>query len=162
CNAARCDPKRALVFSSGYYDDEYNPDGSEQVISFCDGYQAPNGASPYKDVYAPPPSGAAMPVSFAFAVDRNKNGIRDPGEPILRSGHEPYRDVGPDGVADADEPGYDAESTPDPNQDDYEPQINPTGAEGNHRHDDGEPYDDFGLDGVPDSAAKSVVGDVGE
>jgi hypothetical protein len=162
CNAARCDPKRTLAFPSGYYDDEYNPDGSEQVISFCDGYQAPNAVSPYKDVYAPPLSGAAMPVSFAFAVDRNKNGIRDPGEPILRSGHEPYRDVGPDGLADADEPGYDAESNPDPNQDDYEPQINPTGAEGNHRHDDGEPYDDFGLDGVPDSAAKSVVGDVGE
>ena len=106
--------------------------------------------------------GGDKPVSLALAVDLNKNGVRDQGEPVIRAGHEPYEDCGPDKLCDADEPGYNAETNPDPNQDDYDYQLNPTGTEGNHRYDEGEPFSDFGLDGVPNTAGRHVAGDVGE
>lgn len=157
CKKWRCDPKNVWKAPTGYYDDEFNPEGKHQVIAFCDGNQ--DGVSPYTNTWAP---GGDMPVNFALAVDLNGNGVRDAGEPIIRSGHEPYSDCGADGLCDPDEPGYDAVNNPDPNQDDYDYILNPQGLEGNHRWDQGEPFKDFGLDGVPNTASLHVAGDPGE
>jgi len=101
-------------------------------------------------------------VSLALAVDVNKNGIRDMDEPIIKQGHEPWTDTGTDGIADAQEPGYDAANNPDPNEDDYDAFLNPSGTENDHYYEPGEPYLDFGLDGVANTKNKNVVGDVGE
>ncbi len=160
CAKSRCDPKNAWIVPSGYYDDEFNPDGSEQVISVCDGAQVGETDSPYSNTWAPPSADQAYPMDLALAVDLNKNGVRDENEPIIRSGHEPWSDVGVDGLADKNEPGYDAVTNPDPDQDDYDFQMNPSGTEGDHRYEQGEPYEDYGLDGVPNT--KSSPYDVGE
>ena len=157
CREWRCDPKHAWRAPTGYYDDEYNPDGSKPVISFCDGNQT--GESPYTNTWAP---GGQEAMNLALAVDLNDNGIRDEGEPIIRSGHEPYSDCGADGLCDPDEPGYDPDTNPDPSQDDYDYVLDPNGLEGNHRWDPGEPFQDVGLDGVPNTAALHVAGDPGE
>ena len=174
CNQSRCLPGNAWIAPTGYYDGTYNPDGQQQVISFCDGAQIPtqddNPSNPnatfgYNDTWVAPTTGAggnAVPVDFALAVDLNKNGVRDAGEPIIRQGHEPWSDFGTDGLADASEPGYDALTNPDPNQDDYDPQINPNGTEGNHRYDQGEPFQDVGLDGVANTKLTNLYGDIGE
>lgn len=165
CIAARCDPQNTLKFPTGYYDDDFNPNGTEQVISFCDNGisgMAREMAAPYGNAWAPPPPGGGFPMSLAFAVDYNKNGVRDMDEPIIRSGHEPWTDSGIDGVLSVNEPGYDALTNPDPNQDDYDAYINPNGTEGDHYYQMGEPFQDVGLDGVPNTAGKNVVGDVGE
>ncbi len=159
CKAWRCKPENQYKAPANYFDDEYNPDGTLPVISFCDGGQVPNSPSPYVNTWAP---GGDKPVNLGFAVDRNNNGIRDEGEPVIRAGHEPYDDCGPDKLCNADEPGYNAETNPDPNQDDYDYQLNPTGTEGNHRYDEGERFSDFGLDGVPNTAGRHVAGDPGE
>lgn len=159
CKAWRCDPKNMYRAETNYFDDEYNPDGSLPVISFCDGGQDPMAKSPYTNSWAP---GGDKPVNLGLAVDINKNGVRDQGEPVIRAGHEPFEDCGLDKLCDADEPGYNAETNPDPNQDDYDYQLNPTGTEGNHRYDEGERFSDFGLDGVPNTAGRHVAGDVGE
>jgi len=162
CAKTRCDPKNALIIPSGYYDDEFNPDGSKQVISFCDGAQVGETASPYSNTWLPPTADQAIPMDLALAVDLNKNGVRDENEPVIRSGHEPYDDFGVDGLSDSQEPGYDAATNPDPSQDDYDPYVNPLGTEGDHRYELGEPFKDVGLDGVADTATKAVFGDVGE
>jgi hypothetical protein len=149
CYKTRCDPKNAWIAQTGYFDDEYNPDGSQQVISFCDGAKDPNAKSPYVNTWAQPdPNSNAIPLNPALAVDLNKNGIRDMNEPVIRDGHEPWDDTGTDGFFDAQEPGYDPIANPDPNQDDYDNVINPNGTEKNHRYDASEPFKDFGLDGV--------------
>jgi hypothetical protein len=164
CAKTRCDASRVLKFPTGYYDDEYNPTGAEQVISFCDGNQvgSANGdaASPYENTFLPPDASNAYPMSLALAVDLNKNGVRDIDEPVIRSGHEPWTDTGTDGLADANEPGYDATGNPDPNGDDYDPYINPTGTENDHRYELGEPFLDYGMDGV--NGTKSSPWDKGE
>lgn len=172
CNQSRCDPANVWKAPTGYFDATFNPDGQQQVISFCDGAQipgddtnGPNATYGYEDTWVQPttgPGGNAVPVDFALAVDLNKNGIRDQGEPIIRQGHEPWSDTGVDGKADADEPGYDALTNPDPSQDDYDPQINPNGTENNHTYEQGEPFSDFGLDGVANTAFSNPYGDVGE
>src|SRR5581483_7412890 len=40
-------------------------------------------------------------------------------------------------------------TNPDPNGDDYHYLWNPNGTENNWRYDEGEPYQDVGIDGVP-------------
>ncbi|MBL8608947.1 MAG: hypothetical protein JNL38_16595 [Myxococcales bacterium] len=163
CKAARCNGNQAIWKApKNFFDDEYNPDGSLPVIAFCDGSPQQKDKDPYQNTWAPPPTTGAKPVNIVLAVDRNNNGVRDEDEPVIRSGHEPYDDVGADGKANKDEPGYDPVTNPDPNQDDYDYQINPTGTEGNHRYEAGEPFRDFGLDGVPFTADRHVAGDVGE
>lgn len=157
CRVWRCDPKNAWKAETNYFDDEFNPDGTKPVISFCDGNQS--GESPYTNTFAP---GGQKPVNLLLAVDLNGNGVRDEGEPIIRSGHEPFGDCGADGLCNPDEPGYHPETNPDPNQDDYDYLLNPNGLEGNHRWDPGEPWEDVGLDGVPNTASRHVVGDPGE
>ena len=57
--------------------------------------------------------------------------MRDSGEPVIAQPYEPFSDVGSDGLADADEPGYDPVANPDPDHDDYHYLRNPTGTEGN-------------------------------
>jgi hypothetical protein len=152
CAMTRCDSNHTFIVPSGYYNAEYNPDGSQQVISVCDGNQIGSAnndaASPYENTFLPPSAAQAYPLSLALAVDLNKNGVRDENEPVIRSGHEPWSDTGIDGLADANEPGYDPLLNPDPNGDDYDPYINPTGTENDHRYQMGEPFSDFGLDGV--------------
>lgn len=157
CKAWRCKPENIYKAETNYFDDEYNPDGTLPVISFCDGKSAGEGS--YALSYGGPGN---KPINLALAVDLNKNGVRDEGEPIIRSGHEPYDDCGTDGLCNEQEPGYDAELNPDPNQDDYDYTINPTGTEGNHVYDVGEAFRDVGLDGVPDTKDKHVAGDPGE
>lgn len=164
CKAARCKDGGKAIWTApkNFFDDEYNPDGSLPVIAFCDGSPQQKDKDPYQNTWTAPPTSGAKPVNIVLAVDRNGNGMRDEDEPVIRSGHEPYDDVGTDGKADRDEAGYDPDTNPDPNQDDYDYQINPTGTEGNHRYDQGEPFKDYGLDGVPNTASRHVGGDVGE
>lgn len=103
-----------------------------------------------------------MAFEVGVAVDRNRNGLRDPGEPVIRNGREPFEDVGLDGIPSELEEGYDPVHNPDPADDDFDFQYNPTGTENNWRRDtiDGdqcrpgeagvaEPFEDVGLDGVP-------------
>lgn len=128
-----------------FYDREFNPDGSHPVITFCDGNDSESGLG--NGVFDPTIA-ANDPVEVALAVDLNNNGVRDAGEPVVSNAFEPFSDVGSDGVADADEPGYDPVTNPDPDGDDWHYQRNPRGTENNFDHDDGEPFEDVGLDGV--------------
>jgi hypothetical protein len=91
------------------------------------------------------------PAELLLAVDLNNNGKRDAGEPVVTNAYEPFSDVGTDGVASANEPGYDPVTNPDPNGDDYHSLRNPLGTEGNGHYEPGEPYEDVGLDGVADT-----------
>lgn len=158
CRASQCMPQNAWVAKTGFYDADYNPKGMLPVITFCDGGQ--NGTTPYVDTWT---NGGTVPSDLTLAVDVNKNGVRDLGEPVIRQGHEPFTDTGTDGVADAQEPGYDAMNNPDPNGDDYDYAINPTGTENDHTYEQGEPFLDYGLDGVQNTPQQSAGGyDVGE
>ena len=127
-----------------FFDKRYNPDGTHDVVTFCDGNDSDaNGLGKFD-----PAVPATDPVQILVAVDLNGNGRRDSGEPVIVQGNEPFSDVGSDGLADRDEPGYDAATNPDPNGDDYHYLWNPTGTENNWRYDAGEPFEDVGIDGV--------------
>lgn len=145
--AERC---ASPVVLRDFHDDEYNPDGSFPVITFCEGGEAPG------DVGRWDPAGRNdYPLDIALAVDVDGDTVRDSGEPVIRAGHEPYDDVGIDGVSSMDEPGYDPAANPDPAGDDFDYQFNPDGTERNWLWDGprgplpGEPWVDAGLDGVP-------------
>ena len=99
--------------------------------------------------------------------------MRDAGEPVIRNGRENFSDVGLDGIASVDEVSMDGTpyhpvTNPDPAGDDYDFQFNPLGTEGNFDRDgdpcgEGEPYVDWGIDGVEGTAQLSAGGyDVGE
>jgi hypothetical protein len=109
---------------------EYNPDGKYDVLAICDTSTDLGDFDP-----AHPADAAAIVL---LAVDLNGNGRRDYGEPILDFASERYQDVG---------------TGPD---DAYDWDTNPAGKAGNWIHDDGEPFDDYGLDGIPNT------GDYGE
>ena len=170
--AARCysgrtcppeDAAETFTIATGFYDDEYNPDGTLPVIAFCDGRGSADPDIPFDracdvdfdgrpdetnrglldDACAQP-----RPVDITYAVDLNGNGIRDPEEPVIRNFWEPYEDLGTDGLSSNEEEGYDARTNPDPAGDDYDYVRNPLGTEGNWVYDEGEPYLDLGLDGV--------------
>jgi hypothetical protein len=126
-----------------FYDGRYNPDGLYDVISVCDGGQVAGQPGVFDETQP-----QIDPAQILFAVDLNGNGQRDKGEPIILQQSEPFQDVGTDGVADKDEPGYDPITNPDPAGDDYHYLKNPGGTEGNFRYDVGEPYQDVGIDGV--------------
>lgn len=151
CPDGACEPE-TLGVAQGFFDDEYNPDGLLAVIPYCEGETGPT-----PGVYNPEVP-HRKPVEVLLAVDFNGNGRRDPGEPPIRNTSEPYADVGCDGVPSVLEPGYDPITNPDPAGDDYDWYRNGTGTEANGLYDGGttcgdagEPYDDFGLDGVPGS-----------
>lgn len=185
------------VVIEGFYNAEYNPDGSYPVITFCDGEEpvryckgtdravdsctepdadaacADEGgvgtASRSSDLFVSragaydPCATHSRPVPFALAVDLNRNGRRDYGEPVVVNAHERFVDLGADGCGNDREDGRGgcrAESVEaqcvapndapsDPNGDDFHWSRNPTGTEGNWRWDPGEPFGDDGLDGVP-------------
>jgi hypothetical protein len=145
CPKERCKYTQVL---KNYYDDEYNPDGTFDVITFCDGSPQKEELSPYANTWTE--SSNNYPFEVGLAVDYNGNGKRDELEPVIRAGHEPWQDLGSDGLASEDEPGYGPDNL-DPAGDDYEPQFNPAGTEGDHRYQPGEPFDDYGLDGVPNT-----------
>jgi hypothetical protein len=126
------------------YNREFNPEGTYNLVTFCDGDSDGGG-----DYVPGTPGSQSEIVEFALAVDINGNGMRDYGEPVVVNNRERYLDVGADGIADVDEPGYDPATNPDPAGDNWDPMLNPRGTEENWRHDEGEPYDDDGLDGVP-------------
>jgi hypothetical protein len=130
-----------------FFDRRYNPTGAFDVITFCDGNDSDRlGNGVFDPTIAP-----TNPPEVLLAVDVNSNGKRDSGEPVVVQAFEPWSDVGVDGKASKDEPGYDALANPDPAGDDFHYLWNPTGTEGNWRYDAGEPYEDVGLDGVPAS-----------
>jgi hypothetical protein len=137
-----------MVFEN-VYNVEYNPRGLYPVITFCDGrHDDPDGTPEAELGRILPDTPRTQPVGILLAVDLNRNGRRDYAEPVIVNGYERYSDLGPDGLASVDEPGYDADTNPDPNGDDFHVFDNPAGLEGNWQHDDGEPFDDYGLDGV--------------
>lgn len=153
CPKERCANTLSL---NKYYDDEYNPDGAFPVITVCDSSPQDQALTPYANTWK---AGAAQyPLEVALAVDYNGNGVRDEQEPIIRAGHEPWGDFGADGLPSAQEPGYQLGVNEDPAGDDYNPQYNPTGTEGNHRLDAGEKFDDVGLDGVAGTPQQPATG----
>ncbi|AKT40160.1 hypothetical protein [Chondromyces crocatus] len=143
CPAERCAHTLTL---QGYYDDEYNPDGTFPVITVCDGSPQNQSLTPFANTWTP--DGNGFPLELALAVDYNGNGVRDELEPLIRAGREPFEDTGVDGLPSHLEPGYIPGVNEDPAGDDYNAQYNPTGTEGDHRYQLGEPYQDVGLDGV--------------
>ncbi|MCC6528014.1 MAG: hypothetical protein IT373_35535 [Polyangiaceae bacterium] len=147
CPVERCSHTLTL---QNYFDDEYNPDGTFPVITFCDGSPQNWDLSPYANTWTD--ASNDFPMEVALAVDYNGNGKRDELEPVIRNGHEAWDDWGADQTPSALEPGY-APDNLDPAGDDYEPQYNPNGTEGNHRYDAGEKFYDYGLDGVPGTVA---------
>jgi hypothetical protein len=153
CPQERC--ANTLTLQS-YFDDEFNPDGTFPVITFCDGSPQLSQLSPYANTWTP--QGNNYPVEIGLAVDYNGNGQRDELEPIIRAGREPWSDFGTDGIASAQEPGYAPGTNEDPAGDDYDPQYNPLGTEGNYRYELGEPFEDVGLDGVANTAQQPMGG----
>ena len=121
----------------GYYDDEYNPDGTFPVITYCDGSPQDEALSPYASSWSA--SGNDWPAEVGLAVDYNANGVRDELEPVIKSGHERWNDWGTDQTPSLIEPGYGPNNL-DPSGDDYDPQFNPTGTEGDGRYQEGEPF----------------------
>jgi len=147
--ANECPPSRCAntLTLNDYFDDEFNPDGTFPVITVCDGTEPDEALTPWANTWKP--DGANdYPFEVGLAVDYNGNGLRDELEPIIRAGHEPWSDTGTDGALSVDEPGYDAQTNSDPAGDDYDAQYNASGTERDHRYQDGEPYQDCGLDGV--------------
>lgn len=148
CPKERCEYHAVL---DNYFDDEFNPKGTFPVITVCDGSPQQADLSPYANTWSS--TGNDKPLELALAVDYNANGVRDEDEPILRQGHEPFDDFGSDGVPSTAEPGYQLGVNEDPAGDDWHPQYNPGGTEGNFRWDEGEPFLDHGLDGVANTAS---------
>jgi len=148
--AQRC--ANPLVLT-GFHDREYNPDGSKPVITFCDGNDGPTLGNAVFDPAIP----ATDPAEVMLAVDLNGNGKRDAGEPVVTNAYEPFADVGGDGRADKDEPGYNATTNPDPAKDNYHYLRNPLGTEANGDMDPGEPFEDVGLDGI-DATCQQAAG----
>ncbi|MBK6517044.1 MAG: hypothetical protein IPG04_23730 [Polyangiaceae bacterium] len=154
CPLERCANTLTL---SGYYDDEYNPDGTFPVITVCDGSPTNEDKTPWANAWTP--SGPNdYPLEVALAVDYNGNGVRDEMEPIIRSGHEPWVDAGEDGLLSASEPGYALGTNEDPEGDDYDMQYNPRGSENDFHYQLGEPFDDLGMDGVAGTLQQPATG----
>jgi hypothetical protein len=151
----------------GFFDDEYNPDGTYPVITFCDGAET-------DDTGRWNPEGSqSHPIEVVVAVDIDRDGIRDPGEPLIRNGREPFDDFGLDGIANEDEEGFDPIVNPDPAGDDFDFQYNPSGTENNWERDalDGdlcaasergvaEAFLDAGIDGVIGTRQLSPTGEL--
>ncbi len=149
--ADRCANPRPLA---NFYDREFNPDGALPVITFCDGGDSEAGLG--LGVFDPAVA-QTNPAEVLLAVDVNRDGDRDSGEPIVTSPYEPFADIGTDGVASPEEPGFDALSNPDPSGDDYHALRNPRGTERDQDRQVGEPFEDVGLDGVAGTCQWSVA-----
>ncbi len=150
---ARCQAPKA-VEGAAAFGAEHNPEGQYAVLPVCDGN--PEAAGMSLGDFDP---GAANldPIDVALFVDINGNGRRDFAEPLMFKAWERFEDVGADGCPSAREDGLggclpegasDATEA-DPNGDDYHWWANPEGGEANGRWDEGEPFEDLGLDGLP-------------
>ncbi|MEC9464326.1 MAG: hypothetical protein VX834_00980 [Myxococcota bacterium] len=146
------------VVHEGFYNAEYNPEGAYPVITFCNGNYDSDPRDSFEVQLARmlPDSPRTIPQALLLAVDINRNGIRDYGEPVISNPFERYDDFGTDALPSELEPGYDPDTNPDPAGDDYDAFTNPTGTENNYWFDEGETYLDYGLDGVANT------GDFGE
>ena len=123
-----------------FYNAEYNPNGEYNAITYCDGYvRDPDGSFEAKLGRLLPDTARTEPISVVLAIDLNGNNRRDYGEPVVINAHERYNDTGIDGLADEDEPGYDSLTNPDPNNDNWDAFLNPTGTENNWWYDEGKP-----------------------
>lgn len=159
---------------------EYNPKGEYNLITFCDGdtqvgcYEdnpelCGENNPDYRELAGTynPDQEYHVPVYIFLAVDYNGNGERDYGEPVVFNMSERWDDVGLDGCANEFENGQGGcnetatgSQELDANGDDFDITSNPLGREGNYEYDDGEPYSDFGIDGV--AQAVSGTKDFGE
>jgi len=128
----RTDPDRCLNPTpiKGLKHKEFNPDGTYDVIPVCE-------TRTNEGVFLPGDAGL-VGFEMLIAVDYNGNGRRDWAEPVMTMAHERYDDVGAG-----------------PN-DVFDWMRNPAGKAKNARWDEGEAYEDTGLDGVPGT------GDYGE
>ncbi len=155
-NNRRSQPDRCKhpIRIKGFKNDRFNPEGKYDLITFCDGNRERNG------IYRPNrPQEHTKPMEIVLAVDVNGNGKRDYGEPIISTPTERYEDVGVDGCPDEREDGkggcvpkgQTGAGGKDPNGDRYHPTKNPTGTELNLQYDKGEPFKDYGLDGIPNT-----------
>jgi len=155
-----------MVIGKPYnYHGEFNPKGEYDLITYCDGDtiecdEKSLACLDAKGAYEPDKP-HAVPVRFMFAVDYNGNGKRDYGEPVIHKAHESFEDTGTDGCSDEFEDGQggcdavkSSSAVDDPNGDNFDLFDNPSGTEGNFDRDDGEPFDDLGLDGVSESVAE--------
>jgi len=147
------------------YNAEFNPEGTYDLITFCDGEEPVPGGKDNPDYRTlkgayDPTYNHTRPVPFLLAVDFNGNGTRDYHEPIAMNFTERFQDVGSDGCPDPLEDGVGGctatDATGDPNGDNYHNTDAVFGTEGNAVWDEGEPYEDYGLDGV------DGTGDYGE
>ena len=138
-----------------FYDREYNPAGEYPVILICDGsskftdsegtiWTDRRGEFKMED-----PGRNYNRLDIALAVDFNRNGMRDIGEPVLRQLWEPFEDCGSDGLC----PGEAGDTT----DDDYHPVTNALGTEGNGLWDEGEAFEDVGLDGVDGTLSFQIL-----
>ena len=142
------------IVLKNFFDREFNPDGSKDVITFCDGNDGPTlGNGVFDPSIAP-----TDPAELLLAVDLNGNGRRDQGEPVVTNAYEPFKDFGADGVPSTMEPGYDAATNPDPSRDDFHALRNPLGAEGDGNRQESEAFEDVGLDGVAQGCAAPATG----
>jgi len=157
----KCAPGGEVVLEN-FYDRLYNPDGTLPVITFCDGPEGVDSDGNRDVGLWDPEADPYYPLDIALAVDVNANGRRDAHEPVLSQASEPYDDFGLDGLPDPSETGYDAVTNPDPAGDDWDYQFNPSGTEKNHLWDDGEPWLDYGLDGVESTPQQPGGYDYGE
>ena len=155
----------AIVGKPYNYNAEYNPDGTYDLVSFCDGEEPIPGGEQNPDYWSllgayDPTQPHTRPVHMILAVDYNGNGMRDYHEPLVINARERFQDVGSDGCPDADEDGaggcLGGGTGGDPNGDRFDTFDNPLGTEGDNFRQAGEPFDDFGLDGV------DGTGDYGE
>lgn len=142
----------APITLANYFDARFNPTGALPVITFCDGGDVEaTGFGVWNDEAL-----HDEPMEILLTVDLNENGERDLGEPVLIQMHEPFLDVGSDALADADEPGYDAATNPDPAGDNYHYLRNPRGTEASRWHEPGEPFEDVGVDGVAETCQQGA------
>jgi hypothetical protein len=147
------------------YNAEYNPDGEFSLVTFCDGEEPIPGGKENPEYWSllgayDPTQPHTLPVPYILAVDYNGNGMRDYHEPLVINARERFEDLGADGCGNGDEDGQGGcgggGTGDDPNGDDFHTFDNPLGTEGDRFRQAGEPYEDFGLDGVADT------GDFGE
>ena len=98
----------------------------------------------------PPIYGQVLNADSGFVPIPNTRVFIDMDENSHYAAHERYYDYGDDGLRDEDEPGYDAETNPDPNGDNVvtqDGQYNPLGTENNLMYDEGEIYVDSDSSG---------------
>lgn len=150
----------AVVGKPYNYNAEYNPKGKYNLITFCDGQ--PDCGDNNKPAWLKcagnfdPDAPNTHPVYMLLAVDYNGNGKRDYGEPLVINSFERFDDVGTDGCSDEFEDGKGgclkvankAAAGTDPNHDNFDLLKNPGGTENDFWWEKGEPYRDYGLDGV--------------